>query len=473
MSDVLLDEQNLYDIADAIREKLGVQTEYLPSEMPEAIMSIIGGGGGDVTLLTRAEWDLLSPAAKRSLALTAIEDYITGFNRGELVNGADYVEPPIIVNAYSMNGGNAGSLSHTFAETGDYGIFICRVMGDTSSKPLSSLNITINGETVDDVEYEYPSSNNNIAINTFTFVASVEAGDVLNVENVTMFGNSGLQLFVLKNVVGFEFYDSRSNNNSSFDIVANGRYYLQAYQWGYYSGGNNFSINRCEIDNADKASTPTPNETQYWYGGTYVIMLTSGAQPSPTPSIYFGNTTPDSERGNDGDYYYRRVKDPAVGVPYWDNRQNSNTSISGYRFTTTEECVVVGVRVYNRGNARTVTAGIYESNGTAIEEVTAEASANGWTTLMFEHSHALQDATTYFSLANWGESGHAVYRSTYTIATDSRITSLVGAYDSTSNPSIDNSNVYGCDLLLENPNGDYYIITDQYVKEDDAWVRIA
>lgn len=191
-----------------------------------------------------------------------------------------------------------------------------------------------------------------------------------------------------------------------------------------------------------------------------------------TEGIIFGTTAPDASQGNDGDYYYRRVKEPVVGVGYWDNKQNSSTSISGYRFTTTENCVVVGVRVYNRGSARTVTAGIYESNGTAIEEVTAEASANGWTTLMFEHSHTLQDATTYYSLANWGETGHTVYRSTYTIATDARITSLVGAYDSTSNPSIDNSNVYGCDLLLENPSGDYYIITEQYVKEDGAWVRL-
>lgn len=42
MSDVILDEQNLINIADVIREKLGVQTEYLPSEMASAIESIGG-----------------------------------------------------------------------------------------------------------------------------------------------------------------------------------------------------------------------------------------------------------------------------------------------------------------------------------------------------------------------------------------------------------------------------------------------
>ena len=40
----LIDTSTLTDIADAIREKLGVQTQYRPGEMPEAIESISGGG---------------------------------------------------------------------------------------------------------------------------------------------------------------------------------------------------------------------------------------------------------------------------------------------------------------------------------------------------------------------------------------------------------------------------------------------
>ena len=44
MSYGLIDTTDLTSIADAIRGKLGVQTKYKPSQMPEAIQSISGGG---------------------------------------------------------------------------------------------------------------------------------------------------------------------------------------------------------------------------------------------------------------------------------------------------------------------------------------------------------------------------------------------------------------------------------------------
>lgn len=49
-----------------------------------------GGGGGDVPLLTRAQWNALSTAQKQAYGLLAIQDANSGFNRGELVNGADF-----------------------------------------------------------------------------------------------------------------------------------------------------------------------------------------------------------------------------------------------------------------------------------------------------------------------------------------------------------------------------------------------
>lgn len=49
-------------------------------------------GGGDVILLTRAAWEALTTAQKQAYGLVAIQDAATGFYRGKLVNGADYID---------------------------------------------------------------------------------------------------------------------------------------------------------------------------------------------------------------------------------------------------------------------------------------------------------------------------------------------------------------------------------------------
>ena len=55
-----------------------------------------GGGGGDVPLLTRAQWDALSTAQKQAYGLLAIQDANSGFYRGELVYGAAYIASLLI-----------------------------------------------------------------------------------------------------------------------------------------------------------------------------------------------------------------------------------------------------------------------------------------------------------------------------------------------------------------------------------------
>lgn len=47
---VIVAENSLQDIADAIRGKLGVATTYKPADMASAIASISGGGGGGIDL---------------------------------------------------------------------------------------------------------------------------------------------------------------------------------------------------------------------------------------------------------------------------------------------------------------------------------------------------------------------------------------------------------------------------------------
>lgn len=56
MAVMTIDSDSLTDIADSIREKLGVETTYLPSEMAAAIDSITGGGGGGEAEYVLVEW---------------------------------------------------------------------------------------------------------------------------------------------------------------------------------------------------------------------------------------------------------------------------------------------------------------------------------------------------------------------------------------------------------------------------------
>lgn len=49
-----------------------------------------GGGATGAEIITRADWDTLTTAEKQAKGLVAIQDASTGFNRGVLVNGADY-----------------------------------------------------------------------------------------------------------------------------------------------------------------------------------------------------------------------------------------------------------------------------------------------------------------------------------------------------------------------------------------------
>ena len=65
--------------------------EYLPSEGYYGIGKVITSITTGVPILTRAEWNALSVAQKQAYALLAIQDANSGFDRGELVYGADYV----------------------------------------------------------------------------------------------------------------------------------------------------------------------------------------------------------------------------------------------------------------------------------------------------------------------------------------------------------------------------------------------
>ena len=225
--------------------------------------------GGGVQVIARSDWEALTTAQKQAYGLVAIQDADSGFDRGELVCGADYVPTPVIEYFASVKVNSVNEHTYTFAASGIYQVLVVCVSGDTNSK--TGFEFKYNG-TTETGNYSYPSTNNNVRMNLWTFEFTAAVGDMFSVKNTSTYGNAGYHLFVLSDAVlaNIDLYDSRGNQNTTFAINLT-TYYLQVAKFGFYSGNN--TIPTYEIDNTAKTSTATPNQNAYWYGGTYVLTL--------------------------------------------------------------------------------------------------------------------------------------------------------------------------------------------------------
>lgn len=85
----------------------------------EVTVNVSGGGGGGTPTISRADWNALTTAQKQAYGLVGIIDYTTGFNRGVLVNGADFstIIPAEMGPIYSWNASNNSTHSYTFSGT--------------------------------------------------------------------------------------------------------------------------------------------------------------------------------------------------------------------------------------------------------------------------------------------------------------------------------------------------------------------
>lgn len=78
MSKAVITESSLSDIGDAIREQLGVSTEYLPSQMGAAVRSISGGGTTDYSELSnKPQINSVELSGNKSSSDLGLQDALT------------------------------------------------------------------------------------------------------------------------------------------------------------------------------------------------------------------------------------------------------------------------------------------------------------------------------------------------------------------------------------------------------------
>lgn len=145
----------------------------------EVTVNVSGGGGGDVPLLTQAQWVALSGQQKRAYGLVAIQDANSGFDRGELVYGADYIGDIL------QSGTAASSASVNVSVTGSYKLIIIALNSEASTRDLTLSvalnNAAITGETL--AYNDYHGSGNdrrNYRVNAYDI--EVESGDTIAIE---------------------------------------------------------------------------------------------------------------------------------------------------------------------------------------------------------------------------------------------------------------------------------------------------
>ena len=115
------------------------------SDSADGYSSVTVNVAQDVELMTRVQWDALTTAQKQAKGLVAIQDTNSGYERGQLVNGADYVQPSAYIPYSDVSDIIAEAYVDNFDATADN--WGGAVYADNTKKP--EINVSENAVAVD------------------------------------------------------------------------------------------------------------------------------------------------------------------------------------------------------------------------------------------------------------------------------------------------------------------------------------
>ena len=227
------------------------------------------GGGGGLPLLSRAEWNALTPEQKRAYGLLAIRDADSGFQQGILVDGAAY-------SSFEIAQSGTGSFNQTFTvtETGQYRLYVIALNSEASTYQLTVTAAkngeALTGETLD--YHSYAASGTNRRNYRFlVFPLDAAAGDSIE---IVLTQRTSYSAFVY--ALCRSDFTAVSKLLSQCDAVCSGANSVDgAVLYGTFNGASNQgTVNGALYTAGTTITTANPGTS---YRSAYIFWLTEGS----------------------------------------------------------------------------------------------------------------------------------------------------------------------------------------------------
>ena len=224
-----------------------------------------GGGGGDVPMLTQAQWDALSEAQKQTYGYVAIQKTDSGYQRGSLVYGAAYSSFVV----YQSGFGGASSASVTLEHSGSQYLMVIAMNSEATTRNLT-VGATLNGNalTGESIAYnQYQSSGENRRnYRVMLFALTGTIGDTIAITLTDRSNFSGF-VYALFNSP-YLIIDKQMSTPDNVTVGANSVRGMVAY--GIFNSSNNGSINLELYTAGDTVNSGNPGSS---YKSSYIFWF--------------------------------------------------------------------------------------------------------------------------------------------------------------------------------------------------------
>lgn len=177
------------------------------------------------------------------------------------------VESGIEFPAYTCYSGNASSIVSIEHELspGDYTVAVAV----TNSLAMASVSVLAESAPIQLTELVVTGQGQLRGLAYANI--SVNEASTLTLLTTATASNSGVQMIVFSGEYSVEYIGSAGNDGGTYPIGEG--LLFTSYKWGYYESNNPAPTTALCVVSGELISPPTPNQSTYWYGGTYTIKL--------------------------------------------------------------------------------------------------------------------------------------------------------------------------------------------------------